>query len=261
MSKIVSLFESKAFDTALLGALAAAGAVFGFNVPVGTIMLILTPVMVAIGAQGWSDAVKVKANMALQHAVKMHALEHGMVTHQELLEGKTISPVRPSTAQAGFTKMGLMMAVATIGSMLAVTGALVVSSEGCGANKPPVVTDVVDCVKAEGAVIAKGYTIEQIVVAVYDAIASIQSGGAAAALATLASIATTWGPDVVACIIDNYPSGGGGSGSGSGSATGSGSAAPPPVSVSTRFKLEPSVKAQLLQQFAPGKKINHGKGN
>ncbi len=128
MSKILSLFESKAFDTGLLTTLAAAGAVFGFNVPVALILGILTPVMIGIGAQGWSDVVQVKAKTALQHEVKMHALNQGLITHQELLDGKPVPAPRVGTAQAGFVKLGLLIVIALMIPLLAV---VTLGNSGC----------------------------------------------------------------------------------------------------------------------------------
>jgi len=128
--------------------------------------------------------------------------------------------------------------------------ALSLAPLSCGSAQP-IVTDVVDCVKAEAVVVAGGYSITQIVNAVNEAIDSIATGGVAAALAVLSQIATKWGPDLVACVIDDYPASGG-AGSGGGSAT-------PPALARAQLALDPAIKAQLLQQFAPNKKFNHGR--
>ena len=139
----------------------------------------------------------------------------------------------------------MMGIAALIGSLL--LGTSMLANEGCGANPPPIVTDVVDCVKAEAVVTSDGFSITQVINAVYGAIASIVSGGLPAAITVLTEVAGQWGPDLVACIIDDYPTTGAGSGS---------------ASVALTLSLPPidsAVKAQLLAKFAPGKKFNHGK--
>jgi len=235
MSKFITLFESKAFITGLLATAAAAGAVFGFNVPVALILGVLTPIMITIGAQGWSDAVQMKAKMALEHAVKMHALMHGNTP----IEGRpsmtrysdgTCPPVPQTTSQAGFAKLGVLIVIAlTFGPVT-----LAVSTSGCQTVKP-VVTDVVSCAKAEATVVSSGFSIIQIV---SEVIAAVQAGPSGIE-AAIEKLILKYGGDIVACALDNYPEPGAGSGSA--------------VSAS------PSVMAKhaALEKFFAGKKIDH----
>lgn len=55
--------ESKKFVAAYLSTLAAAVAHLGFSVPIATILVILSPIMIAIGAQGWADSGKEAAKI------------------------------------------------------------------------------------------------------------------------------------------------------------------------------------------------------
>lgn len=241
---MMKIAESKAFVLALLTLVAAVAGYEGLDLPVTTVMGLLTPLMVAIGAAGWSDAVQMKSKMALEHDVKMHALQHGNVTINGVMrdaEGRM--PAR--SVQTGSVRLGVMaLTVILIGSLL---GTTMVTNEGCGASPPPIVTDVVDCVKAEAVVVTDGYSIVQVINAVYGAIASIATGGLPAVVTVLSGITAAWGPDLVACVIDDYPT-----------TDGTGSAAPL-ASVKFGVTLDASTKAALLQRFAPNKKFNHGK--
>lgn len=149
MKKLLELFESKAFDAGLLGTIAAAGAVFGFNVPVATIMLVLTPFMIAIGAHGWNDAIKLKAKLHLEHEQAMQkvydASEAAKLRHDiELMKRGAPPP------QSGFAKLGLLWAV--VGVSLAV---ILVAS--CGANcKDPKNAHNAACVIENGVVDCTG---------------------------------------------------------------------------------------------------------
>ncbi len=125
MSKLKQLLETKAFILALLGTAAAVGGVYGFNVPVAQIMAILTPIMIAIGAAGWSDAVQMKGKMALEHEVKMHALNAGLITHAELLAGKSPTTRPAPVAQAGFINTGMLVVMGVIAVIALLLG-------GCG---------------------------------------------------------------------------------------------------------------------------------
>jgi len=237
MSKVISLFESKTFIMGLLTTAAAAGAVLGFKVPVGTILAVLTPLMIAIGAQGWSDVVQMKAKMQLEHAVKMHALMYGNSTAGRDGDGK----YQPRTVQAGFATLGILIRITAFGAALALCAAVVETSNGC-ATAQPVVTDVIDCATAEAAVVGNGFSIAEIVTEVYAAI----QGGVDGVLVAIENLITKYGGEIVACAIDNYPES-------PASGSGSGSAVPAVVNVL------PAVQAKhaALAKFFPGKKINH----
>lgn len=247
---MIKIFESKAIVVALLTVIAGVAGYEGLNIPVTTILTLMTPLMIAIGAAGWSDVTQIKAKLALDHDMKMHALVHG-----NTVEGLTTRDAEGRvvrTPQSGFVKLGTMVGAAAIALSLILGSSVVVTSDGCGSTPPVVtnvVTDVVDCVKAEGIVITNGFTLTQVINTVYGAIASIATGGVPAALAILSGVAAQFGPDLVACIVDDYPTNVG-SGSGSGSSAAKLTLLPP---------LDPAIKAQLLQQYAPNKTFNHGK--
>ena len=194
---IKNILESKAFIMGLLSTAAAVGAVAGFNIPVTTIIALLTPIMVGIGAQGWSDAVKMKAKMALEHDVKMHALVHGNTTdttcvpaiHRDA-DGRAI--------QRGSVNLGMSM-IATI-VIAALFGGIMMTSSGCPTVKP-IATDIIECADAEATAISDGYSIIQIFSAVIEAI----KGGPSTVLADLGKLIGEYGPNIVACAIDNYP--------------------------------------------------------
>ena len=121
--------------------------------------------------------------------------------------------------------------------------ALTVTTEGCSASAQPVVSDVINCATAEADAIASGFSVMQIVDAVWSAIETIDSGPSAV-LAAVVKLIEIYGSEIVACAIDNYPEPG----------SGSGSAAPAPAlaSVSTV-----SNKRMLLSTLFAGKKIAH----
>jgi hypothetical protein len=245
MSNFLKVIESKAFAAGILGTVAAFGAVYGFNVPVATIMALMTPFMIGIGGLGWSDAVKMKAKMQLEHEMKMHALIHGNTVEGGVArdaDGKCVA--RP--AQAGFAKIGVMMGIAALVGALAIGSTLIASDTGC-ATVQPVVTDVIDCAKAEAVVVSDGFSIVQIVAEVYAAI----QGGPAGVLAAVEDLIKKYGGDIVACALDNYPEPTPAPTPGPGS--GSGSAAPVVASASPATL----AKHAALEKYFPGKKISH----
>lgn len=245
---MIKIVESKAFVLSLLTLVAAVAGYEGLNLPVATIMGLLTPLMIAIGAAGWSDAVRMKAKMALEHDVKMHALMHGNSN-----ENGVARDAEGRIKQAGFARVGVMALIASVLGFGILTSSLLATNEGCGAVKP-VVTDVIQCVAAESVVVSDGYSILQIASAVWSAIESGPAGVAAA----IEKLITQYGPDVVACAIDNYPESTPTPAPGEGSGSGSGSNMS--VSVLAAAKAQRvATKHELLAKYFPGKKINHGK--
>jgi hypothetical protein len=271
MSKFITLIENKAFIIALLTAAASTAAVFGYNIPVQTIVGLITPIMVILGVQGWQTAQQTKLKMAHAHEVEMHALLYGHTVENGVFRdaaGKSI-PAAPRAPQSGRARVGLLLIVATALLLIVqlarnsstpaptldtadVVEGVALGPTGC-ASAPPIVTDIVDCVKAEAIVVSDGYTVTQVVAAVWGAIAGVVSDGITAVIPVLEGLATSFGPNLVACIVDDYPTSGSGAGSGSGSAA--------PVVASTRYggAVDLDTKAKLLNALAPGKKFNHGK--
>lgn len=60
---IKGIIESKKFVAGVLGTIAAGAGHFGFGVDVSTMLEILSPLMIAIGAQGWADSGKEAAKI------------------------------------------------------------------------------------------------------------------------------------------------------------------------------------------------------
>lgn len=250
MQAIKNLFESKSFDTALLTAIAAGAAVFGINIPVLTIIALMSPIMVAIGVVGWQEMAVAKAKVEQETALKMHLLTTGLKpheVHEALLAMTKPSPVK--TAQAGFGKLSVMLLIAAIGVGSA-SFAVSVTSTGCATVKP-IVTDVIDCAKAEAVVVSDGYSVIQIFAKVVAAI----NGGADAVVAAIEKLITDYGENIIACAIDSYPEPAPAEPPSSGSGAGSGSSTPVLVA-SSKFTLQ---KHALLAKYFPGKKIQHGK--
>jgi hypothetical protein len=254
MSKFIAMIENKAFVLALLSSAAAAAAIFGYSLPVTAILSVYAPLMAMLGVQGWQTATQTQLQMQHDHELKMHVLQNPADA--------------PRAKQLGSSRLMMMLGIGIVaGALLAgiqlardgssavtttdVVEGIALGPAGC-ATTPPIVTDVVNCVEAEATAIGSGYSVAQVVAAVWGAVAGVSSGGLTAALTILEGLAVQFGPNLVACIVDGYPSGAGG-----GSA-GSGSAAPAPAPASFRLALD--AKAQLLNVLAPGKKFNHGKG-
>lgn len=269
MSKFVTMIENKAFFIALLTAIAAAAAVFGYNVPVTTIVGLVTPIMAVLGVQSWQVAAQTKMKLQHAHEMTMHALDHGH-TVEEAPAGMGVivrdasGKALPRAAQGGFSRLGLMIYIAGIASALLTVGLLAhdgsptamtvdtvegaaLGPAGC-ATVGPIATDVIDCVKAEAVTVSDGFSVTQIAAAVWAAFAA----GPAGVLAAVESLVGKFGPDVIACAVDNYPAPAPVPGPGSGSGSGAGSGA-------TQASMAYTLKMSVLQQIAPGKKFNHGK--
>ena len=115
---------------------------------------------------------------------------------------------------------------------------VLLGSAGCGPVQP-IVTDVIDCAKAEAIVVSDGFSIVQITMEVIAAI----SGGPSAVLQAVEDLVKKYGGDVVACVIDNFPEP-------SLTAAGSGSAAP----TASQAVLN---KRMVMSTLFANKKINH----
>lgn len=253
---MIKVLESKAIVVAVLTVVAGIAGYYGLNLPVTTIVGLMTPLMIAIGAAGWSDAVKMKAKMQLDHEVKMHALMHGNTIEvvngvERDAEGRAMS----RRAQAGFIRIGIIALIAGILGVGLLASTLVATNEGCGATPviKPVITDVVDCVTAEAVVATDGYSILQIASAVWGLIEN-----PANILVAIGNLITKYGPDVVACAIDSYPEAPPTPVTPPGAGSGSGTSAAGSVLMAAKAQ-HIATKHELLAKFFPGKKINHGK--
>lgn len=250
MTKIKTILESKAFWLGLLSTIAAAAAVFGYNVPVTTILAVMTPIMIAIGGAGWSDAVVAKAKAEQETQLKMHLLlnekvepQHLNAAYAQMASSKAPLPPRVVPAQAGFITMRLMLLIMVAPVVLGIT----VAEVGCSST-PPIVTDVIECAKAEGQAIASGYSVIQIVEEVIGVLSGKVTPACAGAQNPLEckteNLILKFGEDVVACVIDSIPeSPAPDAGSGSGSAL-------------AHESLVVTHKHKLMRRFA-GKKIVH----
>ncbi len=118
LTTLASTLESKKFVTAFLTALAIGGGYFGLHVPIEALLTIASPIFVAIGAQGWADQGK--------EAAKIHA-------------ETTWKQDPPVPSQAGFARLGLLLALAAIG--LGVVACHPTATNGG--------SEVIDCTKAD----------------------------------------------------------------------------------------------------------------
>lgn len=214
MSKLKALVESQPFVLALLTLAASVGAVYGFNVPVATIMAFITPIMVAIGATGWTQGKQIEQDTQ----VKLHLLangtapEHVNAVLKAMKESKAAPLAVAKPAAPGFIKLEGAIALSLAGMIAAVvvgaTGATAV--EGCATTKN---AGTCELAAIEQTVTADGGTI------VSDILSAVLSGGS-----TLPTLITTliaeFGPGTVQCatefvdsLISTYLSAGGGSGS------------------------------------------------
>jgi hypothetical protein len=119
------------------------------------------------------------------------------------------------------------------------------TATGCGPVQP-IVTDVVDCAKAEATVVSDGFSIVQITMEV---IAAIQ-GGPSAVLQAVEDLVKKYGGDVVACVIDNFPE------PKLIAATAAGSGSPATVTATAASQAVLNKRLVMATLFA-GKKISH----
>jgi hypothetical protein len=113
VKKVLSLFESQPFDLALLTVAASIASIYGLNIPVQTILIVISPIMVAIGATGWTQGKQTEQDTA----IKLHLLAHGTApehlnsTFAKLKASKAIPLAAAPKADAGFVKRPLLMPI------------------------------------------------------------------------------------------------------------------------------------------------------
>jgi hypothetical protein len=113
VKKVLSLFESQPFDLALLTVAASIASIYGLNIPVQTILIVISPIMVAIGATGWTQGKQTEQDTA----IKLHLLAHGTApehlnsTFAKLKASKAIPLAAAPKADAGFVKRSLLMPI------------------------------------------------------------------------------------------------------------------------------------------------------
>lgn len=116
------LFLSKKFLVALFTAISAFAAYRGWNVDPMTILLMASPFLVYIGAQGWADSGKEKAKVDAASAIQIHAmtLRSPLWAAASAAQGvdKPTTPTTPTIAtiakdpEAGFAKVHTMLLTA-----------------------------------------------------------------------------------------------------------------------------------------------------
>lgn len=246
---IKTLFESKPFVVGLLGAAAAGGAIFGLNLNVLAVLAVITPIEILVGAQGWgADAAKHAADAQVKCHMASLELARSQRPQVELSKPSTDAAKTP---QAGFAALRVMLLVLAIGGAIMAAGSVTVTNTGC-ATVQPVVTDVIDCAKAEAAVVSQGFSVMQIFAEVVADIEQIATQGLPAVYALVEKAIAHYGGDIVACAIDNYPATppAAPSNAGSGIVT---NPAPPLATLSASAML----KGSLLAEYFPGKHIKH----
>jgi len=131
LKTLASTVESKKFVVMFLTGVAGIVARWGFQVDVATIVMLMAPFMVAVGAQGWADNGKEAARMNLA-AANAH------------LDAARIN----SKSQAGFARFGVMILISMIG--LGVLMAPSCSGTTGGSVGPVIGNIVVDCIVKNG---------------------------------------------------------------------------------------------------------------
>jgi hypothetical protein len=107
--------------------------------------------------------------------------------------------------------------------------------------------NAVNCLKAEGTVIEKGFSVVQVVEDIGVAIEAVATGNFASIYTAVEPFVLQYGEQFVACVIDDLPTVGASSGSGS-------------AAVATRALtsgLTADVKVQLIQKLVGNKKLVH----
>lgn len=111
------LFLSKKFLVALFTAISAFAAYRGWNVDPMTILLMASPFLVYIGAQGWADSGKEKAKIDAASTIQIHAMAlksgHAWVMSSSSV-GQTneAAPAGEKNPEAGSAKLSVMLLTA-----------------------------------------------------------------------------------------------------------------------------------------------------
>jgi hypothetical protein len=108
MQTLKGLLESKPFVVGLITAIAAAVGMFGYHVDVTTMLIVITPIEVAIGATGWGEN-------AMKHQVEGQMKMHAMTLNASLQRPTFSDSGAPAkTPQAGFARLHTMIIIAAI---------------------------------------------------------------------------------------------------------------------------------------------------
>lgn len=119
---VKNLLLSKKFVVAFLTGTGAIAMYFGWSVNPSNILIVISPFLAYIGAQGWADSGKEQAlvtqgttlraqQMAQDHDVKMAALRPSFLG----LNSVAASPIDAKDAPPGFALLEVMLVVATVG--------------------------------------------------------------------------------------------------------------------------------------------------
>lgn len=129
---VKDLFLSKKFLVALFTATGAVTAHFGLNLDPMTILTVMTPFLIYLGAQGWADSGKEKAKIEGETAIARDQLAHANTVSLTMLAAKiaadvptasassyvrpapTSMPGAPSGAQPGFVKLRVLLLTAVL---------------------------------------------------------------------------------------------------------------------------------------------------
>lgn len=119
-SIVKDLLLSKKFVVALLTAIVAGAAHFGFNVDLTSILTVATPFMVYIGAQGWADSGKEKSKVEGATAIELQKMSE--VTAMRL-KGWVPQPdsAKPDSipgALPGFTRIQLTVVLSVFAAAI-----------------------------------------------------------------------------------------------------------------------------------------------
>jgi len=255
VSKFIAMIENKAFVMALLSSAAAAAAIFGYNLPVASILSVYAPLMAMLGVQGWTTAAQTRLATQHAHELRMETLAHAGANAER-------------AKQAGFSRLGMMLGVAVIAAALLMvvqlarnsssevsaidaTEGVVLGPAGC-ATAAAIGSDGIDCLKTEADAVASGVSVAGVFSSILTVIGEAASGNWGAIVTSILNLGKANGPNLVACICNNWPTPGGGSGS-----AGSGATVLAGATLYGGFTMPAGVKAQLLQGLVGNKKLIH----
>jgi len=139
---------AKPLVVALLTVASIIGVHYGWTIDVSPLVLFATPVMVAIGAQGWTAAAQIHADNALKLQAADHAHELKLAVYNCPTCGGAKAAPLDAPGQAGFASFGLMASIAIIAT-LAMACSLSLSCSSSSPGVKHVETAVVDCTIGE----------------------------------------------------------------------------------------------------------------
>lgn len=132
---IKAILESRKFVAAILTAIAMSTARIGWHIDVSLLLMFATPIMVAIGAQGWADSGKEAAQITADAAVKMHAMTTTRTTTITPSSGTVAVTIVPAPAPAEVSTASELVGKVPVVIALLLAGVVLGAAPGCGASQ------------------------------------------------------------------------------------------------------------------------------